>query len=288
MTHRFLFALAMVGCSNDQKFSKVGYDRVAVVTGDFDRFEAILGRNGLSYTPYEGFISQPTYDAELDPNSFDLHTEELFRDQTEEGYSALMSYDAVFLNSGSRGFGDAVYNGVEADDDLVSDPEVLGNIETFVNARKRLIIGDWGYDLIEAIWPDAIAFLRESDGLDSAQRGARGSVNATVSGTDLVRALGTPDALINYDFSNWAVIESVSSDVTVYMRGDVQVTAGDDEASNTTIEDAPLLVGINVGGGEVIFSTFHWQSQPESVGNALLETVVGRLKTAPIEGGIDD
>lgn len=280
--------LALLGCQNDQRIGKVGYDHVAVVAGDFDEFEAVLGRNGMTYTAYEGFISQPTYDPELRTSDFDKSSESLFRDLTDEGVSMLMNYDAVFLNSGSRGFGHTVYNGVHADDDLVTDANVRDHVEAYVQDGRQLVVSDWGYDLIEAVWPDAISFLWEDEGLDNAQRGKSGDLRATVTDSALARALGTDEVLLSYDFSHWAVIESVSSDVTVYMRGDVRATPDDAELGDVKLVDVPLLVGVPVNGGELIFSTFHWRSQHDSVGNALLETLVGRLKTEPQEAQVNE
>lgn len=266
--------LLAVGCKNDQGFAEIEYDGIAVVTGDFDDVEASLTRLDIGYTPFEGYISAAVYDPEIKPDAIGLKVEDLFLGQTD-GANTMRSYGAVFVNSGARGLGEYVYNGVDEDSSLVLDPDALANVEDYVRRGGALVVSDWAYDLVEAVWPDQIDFVRDDAVLDDAQNATSEGVSASVLDPSVQLELGDiTQVQLQYDFAHWAAIESVASDVTVYLKGDITYRVNDAEG-DVTLAGSPLLVGFPVDKGVVLYSTFHWRAQTAEVADALL---VGSLE----------
>ena len=279
-------ALAMVlwgpACI-DNTITQQPIREIAVVTGDFDHMSEGLDRMLLSYVEYEGFICCASYDSSVDPEANSLKIEGLFAGSSSEAGRDILIYDAIFLNSGSRGWGAYEYNGVSEDDHLLKDPAVLQNVAEFVDRGGTLVLTDWTYDLVEAVWPDALTFYGEDTEVDSAQVGLLGAVDARVVDDSLSTSLEQDNVSIAYNFSNWAVIESVSENVTVHLEGDInyRVSASEGTATKTSV---PLLVSFEQGGGQVIFASFHWAAQTPELGQALMTEIIGGLK-AGVQGG---
>ncbi|MFH1465569.1 MAG: hypothetical protein ABIO70_14375 [Pseudomonadota bacterium] len=266
-----LAAGLLLGCNPEQEFHEIPIDAIAVTSGDYDRMESLLVRQLVSYQLYEGYIVGATYDPDIDPGLIALKVEGLLPSKDE-----LDHYGALFVNSGTRGLGEYVYNGVEADDGLVSDPAVADAVTTWVAGGGALVVSDWGYDLVEACWPDKLAFVGDDEVYDDAQRGARGTVQAMVHDQALVNDLGQNVVSIAYNFSHWAAIREVGEGVTTYLSADVQFRASEAEG-DITLEDAPLLVGFDHGSGHVYFSTFHWDAQTTAVSDAMMFSIVAGL-----------
>ena len=98
-----------------------------------------------------------------------------------------------FLNSGVRGLGSYVYNGVENDDIFLLDELYFGNVRSFVQAGRTLVVSDWAGDLIEQVWPDKITFVNEEncsnqDYFDIAQVGSN-EIIATIENDNLMNQL---------------------------------------------------------------------------------------------------
>jgi hypothetical protein len=270
------------GCI-DNTITQQPIREIAVVTGDFDHMSEGLDRMLLSYTEYEGFICCASYDSTVDPEANGLKTESLFSGSTEAQGRELFIYDAVFLNSGSRGWGAFEYNGVGEDDGLLLDAEALQNIEEFVSQGNTLVLTDWTYDLIEAIWPDTLDFYGDDTQVDDAQVGLLGTVSAKVADSVLARNLDQDNVNITFNFSNWAVIEGVSSDVEVHLTGDIDYRISASEGIGT-LTNVPLLVSFEKGGGQVIFASFHWAAQTPELGQTLMTEIIAGLKEG-VQGG---
>lgn len=266
----------LLGC-NDQGFSEIRYDAIAVVLGDFDHMGDTLTASTIGWTAYDGFIVQATYEPADDRQhrgEMALTVEGLLTDTV--GNLDLDSYNAVFVNSGTRGFNRYVYNDqLSSDDALLQDAENLQKTCDFVQGGGTLVVSDWAYDLVEFCWPDKIAFYDDASGVDGAQVGVpEDSVLATVVDSTLAEKLG-PAVSIRYDYSAWAVIESVGPDTEVLLSGDVTYQPSVTELYDE-LTGVPLLVRFTQGRGQVVFSTFHWGAQAPSLAqNLLLEAVDG-------------
>lgn len=273
---------ALVACKQDQGFAEITIENTVIVAGDFDRLEDPLLRADVKNQVFEGYIVQPVYDLAENSGDSVQQVESLFTGTDEDGAPLLYTYDALFVNSGTRGLGAYVYNAVDEDDSLVSDPAVMNQITGFVERNRTLVVSDWAYDLVETAWPERVDFLNEDAGLDGAQVGVSESVVARVTDPNLVGALGADQVEINFDFGYWTVIEDVDSSVTVHMRGDVdwrQPSGG----GTARIEDVPLVISFPYEGGTVIFSSFAWRAQRQEVADALLASLIEGLNVSVTE-----
>jgi hypothetical protein len=237
---------------------------VATTYGDFDDFTPSLQRLDVAHEAYEGLISNATWS-----------------DDPVEGFAVETLFDgrrigaeAVLVASGTRGFGRTVYNRNDADDAFVGDDRVLDAVEGYVRSGGRLLVTDWSYDLVEQTWPDAIGFSGDDAVLDAAQTGDVATVLARVTEPSLAEALGMDAVVLDYSFSNWAVITDVDPDTTVWLRGDVPVWTGE---AIETLRDVPLLVSFERGRGTAAVMTFHANAQTPVLTDLLLSHVLGEL-----------
>ena len=272
-----LLILGLGACSPDQEFIDNSVDQVAAVAGDFDAMESLLDRMLIPFYLYEGFINGPAYtDEPGDYQKNPLKVEGLFGLDIE-------LFQVIFINSGTRGFGEVVYNGVAPDDALASDPEVIDAARGYVEGGGTLVVSDWTYELIELAWPDQIEFFGDDQALDDAQVGGDPrSVTAEVA-DDLADTVGEAVS-IDYNFGRWVVIESVADDVAVHLRGDTEYWLGAAEGLDT-LEDAPMLVSFAAGEGQVLYSNFPWNIQSPGLADALLSALVEDLPLNTAEEG---
>lgn len=263
------------GCAPDQELYSRVVDSVGVSMGDFDDVTAPLNRMVVKHTTYDGVISVATWDEDYDAESVSRKVEGLLG-----SYDELALHDTVMIASGTRGCGVREYNGLNADDHLVTDPAVLENLREYVRRGGTVVATDWSYDLIEAAWPDYIDFHGDDEAIDSAQRGEITTVTAEVANEQLAFDLDQDQVALSYNFSNWAVPESVSPEASVWFAGDVEVRLPDG-AGVEAIGGAPLLVSFEPYGpelGRVVYASFHFDAQTAEVLDTTLRTVVGDFK----------
>jgi hypothetical protein len=267
--------LVTSGCSDNELLLRKN-NSVAVTIGDFDEIAAPLNRMIVKHSDYDGVISTTTWDPDYDRGLSALTVEGLFG-----SFDEMKEHDAIFVASGTRGFGARQYNGLEADDQIVASPEAIENCQNFVAGGGSLVVTDWAYDLVEAAWPEYVTFLNEGGELDAAQRGEEGTILGTVVFTPLAEAMETESLSLKYNFSNWAVIESVELDkVEVLIRGDVSYLNNAGTGSDA-LTQAPLLVRFEPPGGlggQVVYANFHIDAQNDFAMDQMLRTVVGRFK----------
>lgn len=261
--------LFLAGC-NENTLSQVRLDAIAVVLGDFDDMRTTLVSLEIASEPVDGFIVQATYEPEDERtrrNDLQFGVEALLTDTT--GELDLDRFNAVFINSGTRGLGAWQYNdALTPDDALLNDPALQVTCD-FANGGGTLVVSDWAYDLVEFCWPEAVDFFGEG-GPDAAQLGiADTDLLATVLDPGLQQDLG--DVItISQNYTAWAVIERALGDTEVLLRGDAQYQASSTELPET-VEGVPLMVRFPAGrSGQVVFTTFHWNAQNPDVARALL------------------
>ena len=264
--------LALAACS-DHGLSGWEITQVAVTAGDFDDVSQPLNRMSVAHATYEGIISTATWDPDYDHENVALKVETLLGDRGE-----LLRFGdggAVFLASGTRGFGLREYNGLDPDDHLVTSEVVLENVEEFVDEGGTLVVTDWTYDVIQAVWPEAVTFLDQADGLDAAQKGEVGRITARVEDADLRDALEMDQVSLYFNYSNWAVAVDTAPDTVVYLRGDASYRP--DGITSAPLEDVPLMVGFRPEGarGKVVFLSFHTDAQTPEVMDRIVRTAVG-------------
>jgi hypothetical protein len=272
--------LLMAGaCGDGPGFNARRLDLVAVTVGDFDNVQEPFNRMSVDTVQYDGIISTATWvEDEDDFVAPTLNVEGLF---LADGNNALDEFGALFLASGTRGFGATEYNSLQADDDFISDETAMTNLRGFVRSGGVLWATDWTYDAIIRMFPDTLDFLGDESVPDDAQRGEIGEVRGVVVDEALAAALGTDTLLLTYNFSNWAVLERVadSDAVKVLVEGDVEYRDPSGEGT-VQLTGVPLLVSIPMGselGGEILYSTFPLDEQNSAVVDAMLLHLVGEF-----------
>jgi hypothetical protein len=157
--------------------------RVAVVWGEWDHIETILGTIGI---PYQ-FYDQSDQDR-------------LLLDPTE-----MARYNIIFLNCG---FNDA----------LLASGAGTRYLQSFVAMGGSLYASDWAYDPVEVIWPSAIDFIGDDTIRDSAQNAGSFAGPVSVLDPTLRAALGGR-RLVNIS-SCCAAIDAAGPGTTTYLDGD--------------------------------------------------------------------
>lgn len=219
----------------------LGGVRIAVVTGEWDDVGTVLldvGVDAGDITTFEGFYSGTSWVSTLLENP-----------------ATLASYDIVFINCGADIF------------EAIESPSALANLRQFVTEGGSVYASDLTYDLIEAAFPSYIDFLGDDTVLQDAVQGEiADALPAVVSDAALAGALGTTNVSIAYPYG-FAVMQSASSGVRIYIRGDAPLWTGGN------LSNVPHTAGFTVGQGNVIYTSFH---QEPGV-NATLEQVLRLL-----------
>jgi hypothetical protein len=204
---------------------------VAVITGDYDRFDLVLDNMGFAnYQLIDGLTVLEVTD---------------FLGNLE----GMQQYDIIFFNGGM------IEEGVLYPDPAGSTtPEVyLENIRQYVRGGGSVYASDWAYDVVELAWPERLDFVGDDAVVDSAQLGEYDLVDANISDAALSEWLGQSTMRVEYDLPVWPPIEAADEAVTVHMRGGVEYRVG---TENYALVDSPLLVSFSSGDGRVGFSTF--------------------------------
>lgn len=214
--------------------------RIAVVTGEFDTIEHVIGDLGFTFDRVGGY--SPAMVA-------------LLRDPAR-----LAEYDILFFDCG---------HGV----DLwwPHRDEVAANLRAFVQAGGSVYASDWAYFVTEVGWPDMID--HPGDDLDLWQTGigAEGRVDGIVHDPAMVATLGSDQAHIFFDLPSWVPALSVGT-------GEALVTGVYHTQDPMTWErgtfDGPLVVRQQDGDGQVLYTAFHNDSQATPDVEALLREII--------------
>jgi len=202
--------------------------RIAVVTGEYDNIEDILDDLSLDYDLIRG--EQGT-----------LHVD-LMRDPAH-----LAIYDIIFLNCGM------------ADGWTNYAPEIGANLRAYVEGGGSVYASDWSHYAAEVAFSSAIDFYGSDGSFWDARAGVAGSIDATVLDANMQALLGSSNAALSYDLSQWAVAEAVGQGATTLIRGDARATGLG--TGMVTVADAPLAVEIEAGAGRFIYTSFHNERQ---------------------------
>jgi hypothetical protein len=229
--------------------------RLAVITGMYDSVEDVLDGLSLGFDLYDaregGGGQSPAY--ELLTN-----------------LDAMMNYDVLFFNCGTmeRDFlGSHVVWGTGVDDSSLTfdfDSQIYENLRAFVSHGGNVYASDWAWPIAEALAGPLLDFRGDEDvnGV-SVLVGVPKHLNAHVEDGDLAQFLASNWVALDYNLDGWAIVESVTAPARVVVSGDV--SAYDlESAAETPIGTRPLLIGVRpfVGGGYLLYTTFHYHAQP--------------------------
>ncbi len=215
---------------------------IAVVTGQFDQVEVVLDQLGFTYTLFAGY-----------PNNDEARG-------LLGSLARLNEFDVVFMNCGTA------FRGI-FDDPRVLDA-VRSNLEAYVSQGGRLYVSDWDWLFIEEPFPDAIDYVGTDKSMFEVLQGATGLRQAEVVDAELLAVLGESRVTLDFDYPEWAIVQSVSSEARVFLRGNVQTVRGG------LVNDVPLLMSFPYGEGEVIFTSYHIHRN-EAINDIFTFTVLG-------------
>ncbi len=180
-------------------------------------------------------------------------------------YDLLASYDIVLINCGAEEY------------DYLSSTIYASNLKQYVQSGGSVYASDWAYDVVEEMFSSHIDFYDDDLVNDAAQMGATMSaVYADISDLSLAQAMGQNSIEIHYALPAWAIMESVSSSVRVYLRADADVSDLYGFAIDT-LYDVPHTVGFSYGEGKVIYTSFHQEPGLNVDAERLLQLLVFEL-----------
>ena len=214
---------------------------IAVVTGDYDRVQDVLGSIGIEEN-----------DVDIYNSAFGFFgTDDGWVDELVLDYAVLSQYDIVFLNCG---LGDLGFRSTSS-----PNPQIVGdNLRRFVSEGGSVYASDWAYEVVEKTWPDFVDFRGDDAAANTAKVGAAPqNLTAQVTDIQMAAALGQQTIPLHYPLDAWVVMESVSPSTTVYIRGDADVIEG---GAVQTLTDVPHTIAFRPGSGRVLYTSFHQEA----------------------------
>jgi hypothetical protein len=245
-----------VGQNADQCVPIDDNHKIAVVTGAYDQVQVVLQRLGLQNIDiYQG--EDGTYHGQLLQN-----------------YTLMQTYDVIFFNCGM-------------DDSFLADAAqrniAVENMRQYVASGKSVYASDWAYDIVEVSWPAFVDFYDDDANIDKAQlANSAEHTPASVVDAALRNALGSANVQINFNLPMWAAMSAVVADTKVYIRGSAEICTQVDWfgcTATTPLPNIPFTIGFlgTVGGGTVIYTSFHQEQQTTRDMDNLLELMVFEL-----------
>ena len=220
---------------------------VAVISGAYDDFGPILDQIGVTgVRVIDGQSGNEIVDFLTDP-------------------IAMSEFDMIFFDGGHREDG-VIYG--DGPTSIVQD-----SIRSYVQQGGVVFTSDWAYDVVEAVWPDAVDFYGDDTIPDAAQVGEPGTVEASVE-EDLAETISSEEIEITYDLPVWPIVEEASASVDVLLWGDAPFREGFETG---TVQDAPLLLSFDDGDGRVLFTTYRNTANNNTAMLSLLLTLLDAI-----------
>jgi len=195
--------------------------KIAVVSGLYDSMETVIENLGIDVGLMDIFGSYWASELMGSP-------------------STLAEYDVIIINCGAP------------EDTYLGSSIYQSNLREWVEAGGSLYASDWAYDVIEGLASSKIDFLGDDNTTDAAQKADNnGDELADIVDLTLSNALGSTTATVKL-WAPWAIMESVSSDVRVYIRGPAESFLEGHSDYN-----APYTVGFTLGAGKVLYTSWH-------------------------------
>ncbi len=191
----------------------------------------------------------------------------------------LRKYDVVFLTCGGvpqdwlgrrTGRGQRDATGVFRVRPKIGQ-QVCQSLRRFVDAGGTLYVSDWQFGLLAIAFPEFVDLAKTNEG-------AVQTVHAEVIDPGLRKLLGKAVDL-KFERPGWKPAAFHQAKVTTYIRGSYQ-TESDDR------QTAALLVQFPFGEGNVIFTSFHNETQNSRTELELLRYLVFTAVNAQLDAGV--
>lgn len=216
-----------------------GTTRIAVITGNYDHIQTILGDLGLQYDTINGINATNSVAFLRDP-------------------AQLASYDVVFFNCGMN------------DAWMAHEGEITNNLRDFVTNGGSIYASDWAYYIVEASFRDQNTFHGDDWTPGSAKVGEAGFVSANVLSPSMQQLLGSNTADLNYDLSQWAAMVAAPL-AEVLIEGTYEYS---EDGWSFDTRFGPLATRFDYGNGTVIYTSFHNEQQTTVDMHLLLQDIV--------------
>ena len=218
---------------------------IAVVEGDYDHVEGVLGTLNLDYDLISSFDAT-TFLTDL---------------------NAMNQYDIIFINCGQ------LYALTVLTDFLGTIiPQIAANLRAYVQGGKSIYTSDWAAPFLEDAFPEVVDFLGDDTDFQAARQGfAPQTIQADVLTPELQGVLGRATATIEFPHmppqvlnDHWAIAEGVGINTTIQIQGDAVQCGNDANCAmmGDTVVDAPLLITYqDPSGGTAVYTSFHNERQ---------------------------
>lgn len=252
---------------------------MAVVTGNYDEIQNVLAKLGFGEVDEYGRLdTTQDFDFTLVDGNDSLDDAEYTNvEDFLADFEQMSEYDIIFMNCGN------------SDDTLSQDPEVLANLQQYVEEGGKLYVTDWSFNFVEDPFPSFIDFYNNEEDAEtaedhhSAKIGTHGiTVDADIKDSDLADWLDTVtvnDATIEEEcsiadesvnarlgarnddgtvtigdfLSGWVVIdgehEGYEGESKTWVKGIITSSEG--------VADKPLTMSEDVGEGRLLYSSYH-------------------------------
>lgn len=237
---------------------------IAVYEGH-DRVQEVLER--LGYVDYTLF---PTFHLSQDrDDNTPSWLPEAFGD-----YASFAEYDILFINCGAHAW---ALEGAPPDALALA----MENLRRFVAEGGSIYFSDWSYDVLEALYPDAVDWMGDDAVYTDAQAGLRQPFIGNVLDAQMVEVLGNNRATLRYEQNRIAIPEALGEGTRALITADIDVsidgTPYTQEGVPVLLEHQPTLLDPQASPGRVIFTTFHNGSSNTSDMDELLRAIVYSL-----------
>jgi hypothetical protein len=254
--------------------------RMAVVTGHYDEIQNVLAKLGFGFTDETGRLdANEEYDFTIIDGTDELDDEEFMNvDEFLSDIDNLNEYDIVFFNCGND------------EDELSQDPEVLANLQQYVEEGGKIYATDWSFNFVEDPFPSFIDFYNDEDDAETAEDhhtakiGLGGTtIDADVENADLAdwldnvavndgaieedcyildeEAVDAKDGARNDDgtvtigdfLGGWVVINGEHAGY----EGESEIWIEGIVETSEGVADKPLTMTKDVGSGRLLYSSYH-------------------------------
>lgn len=254
--------------------------KMAVVTGNYDEIQNVLAKLGFGTVDEYGTLDKnQDYDFTLIDGNDNLDDGEFMNlDEFLSESENLSEYDIIFFNCGI------------ADDELSQDPQVLANLQEYVEEGGKIYATDWSFNFVEDPFPSFIDFYNDEEDAEvgedhhTAKIGEGGqTVDADIKNDDLAAWLenvpvnnGTIEedcyslAEEDVDARDGALNDDGTVTIGDFLGGWVVIDgdhAGYENESEVWIKgviesfegfaDKPLTVTKDIGDGRLLYSSYH-------------------------------
>lgn len=170
-------------------------------------------------------------------------------------YEDFAANDILFINCGAHEW--ALDRATEEELAIAFE-----NLRRFVVEGGSIYLSDWSYDLLEALYPDAVDWMGADALYNDAEHGLAQFFVGEVLDTEIAAVLGLDRASLRYEQNRIAIPETLGEGANALIVADIEVE--DIDGQSLELLDVPVLFEFrppvltpNAQPGRIIYTTFH-------------------------------